>query len=100
VSTGNQILRIRFLPTHAVNSVLGLRVATAIDQNPDKISSIDTKEFGSNWSMNVLQGFAEIAIPHSALGKGEITLRISLLEPGVVLTSLSVLPADPGKSSK
>jgi hypothetical protein len=100
VSVGNQILRIRFLPTHAINTALGLRVATAIDQNPDKISSIDTREFSSNWSVNVLQGFAEVAIPHSASGKGEITLRISLLDPGVVLTSVSVLPADPGNGSK
>jgi hypothetical protein len=40
----------------------------------------------------VLQGFAEVVIPHNAPAKVEIPLRIFLLDPGVVLTSVSIRP--------
>ena len=92
VSTGNQTIHVRFLPTHAINNEVNLRVAVGINQKPPAISSLDTKEFSAPWAANVLQGFAEVVIPHNATAKGENPLRVSLLDPGVVLTSVSVRP--------
>ena len=68
VAAGPQTLLLGFLPTHAINNEVGLRVGIAIDQKPAEISSLDTKEFSAPWAVNVLQGFAEIAIPHDAAG--------------------------------
>ena len=93
VTAGRQSIHLRFLPTHAIHSGLGLRVGVAIDTKPAAVSSIDSKEYSPTWRQNVIQGFAQVVIPHEAAATGAITVRVYLLDPGLVLTGLQVRTA-------
>ena len=94
VAAGSQSVQVRFLPTHALHNQVGLRVAICIDGNNPEVYSIDTKEFSKTWSKNVLQGFAEVSLPIIA---GDHSLRIYLLDPGLVLTAVRVSSQPPIK---
>jgi len=78
------------LPTHAVTNTTQLRYGVTIDDGPVKI--VDFRTFGRSeeWKRNVLENRAERQVKYSDINKGKHTLRIYLIDPGVVLDRITI----------
>ena len=86
----------RFLPTHRVNPNSALRYAVSVDGTPVQIQNIDSPEYASDWSHNVLAGYAQGQTSHTLKAGANHTITIRLLDPGMVLSQIRVLD-QPGK---
>ncbi len=80
----------RFLPTHQVNTGIGLRYAISVDGGPSQIREIDSLEFSGVWGTNVLNGYAADSTAHRLSAGAAHTITISLLDPGMVFSQVRV----------
>lgn len=87
---GQQEVTVYALPTHAITSEQELRYAVAFDDQTPQIVEYDTTEWSSQWSINVLQGIAESSSTHTLADTGQHTLRIWMVDPGVVLDKIVI----------
>ncbi|MBQ0096924.1 MAG: hypothetical protein KBS53_04655 [Bacteroidales bacterium] len=53
--------------------------------------AIATNDFSAEWRWNVLRGYSSRSVYISALAPGRHKVRISLLDPGIVLQEICVL---------
>ncbi len=85
-----QTIEIRTLPTLHVYEGRDARYAVQLDDQEPQVFSIHAQDFTAEWRCNVLRGYASrtVAIPPGT--KGPRRLRISLLDPGIVLQELLV----------
>lgn len=83
-------IEIRTLPTLHIYEGRDARYAVQLDDAPAETFSIHEGDFTSEWRLNVLRGYASrnINIPHTREGKH--TLRVYLLDPGIVLQEILV----------
>jgi hypothetical protein len=87
---GEQKVELHCIPTHAVTSEQGLRYAVAFDGQLPQIVGYDTVEWSSQWSLNVLQGAAVSESSHMISDPGEHTLKIWMVDPGVVIDKIMI----------
>ena len=85
------------VPTHAITSELGLRYAVAFDDQTPQIVDLDTVEWSSQWSINVLQGAAISESTHTITAAGAHTLKIWMVDPGVVIDKIVIGDAPAGR---
>lgn len=78
------------LPTHPLNDSTGMRYAVSVDDKALKI--VDFRTFGrsAEWKQNVLSNTAIRRIKGPFLRKGKHTLKIYLVDPGVILDRLLI----------
>ncbi|GEP97502.1 glycosyl hydrolase 115 family protein [Chitinophaga cymbidii] len=78
------------LPTHPLNDSTGMRYAVSIDDKALKM--VDFRTFGrsAEWKQNVLSNTAIRRIKGPFLHKGKHTLKIYLVDPGVILDRLLI----------
>ncbi len=81
-------VHVRCLPTHALHPGIGLRVALSVDGGPPKLCELDTSEYSVQWGENVLRGYTEATLDYA--DPGGATLRVGLVDPGVVVTGIRV----------
>lgn len=94
-SSGQATLRFYCLPSHPVNGDYKLRFAVSIDDGEPQIMDAALKEamdeYNEEWQTNVLRAAniieKEISIPQS----GKHQLKISMIDPGLVLDKIEVL---------
>jgi hypothetical protein len=90
VPAGATILEIRTLPTQRIHPGREVRYTVAIDDAPARVFDIHTDEFTSEWQQNVLRGTSVRAVPLPPGSVGlTLRVRLTLLDPGVVLDSLA-----------
>ena len=89
-STGNKTVSVRAIPNHAISSDFGLRYAVAIDDQEPVIVDFDTLEWSSQWNINVVQGIAVSETTHHIDSPGSHTLKIWMVDPGVVLDKIVI----------
>jgi hypothetical protein len=89
-SPGIPSVNIFTLPTHPINNNFRVRYAISIDDGPSKV--VDTKTFGRSeeWKQNVLRNRAERKIEMPYLAAGTHTLKIYVVDPGVVLDEIRI----------
>lgn len=87
---GASRLQIRTLPNHRAHEGRGVRYAVTINGAAPKIFDVQADEFSSEWQNNVIHGYTSRFIPWEAAQAETITVRISLLDPGLVLRELIV----------
>ena len=87
---GEQTVTVYCVPTHAITSDVGLRYAVAFDEQTPQIVGYDTIEWSSQWSLNVLQGAAISESRHTVGAAGSHTLKIWMVDPGVVIDKIIV----------
>lgn len=87
---GEQKVELDCIPTHAATSEHGLRYAVAFDDQTPQIVGYDTVEWSSQWSLNVLQGAAVSESSHTVSAPGEHTLKIWMVDPGVVIDKIII----------
>ncbi len=87
---GDQKVMVYCIPTHAITSEHGLRYAVAFDDQTPQIVEYDTAEWSAQWKLNVLQGAAISESSHTLSQPGQHTLKIWMVDPGVVLDKIVI----------
>ena len=83
-------LEVRTLANLHVYEGRGARFAVQIDGGEPEVFDIHTNDFSAEWRWNVLRGYSSRSVDISALAPGSHKLRISLLDPGIVLQEICV----------
>ncbi|OUJ72130.1 glycosyl hydrolase 115 family protein [Hymenobacter crusticola] len=84
------IITVFTLPTHELTSRTGMRYGVALDDQPMQIVDFRTMGRSEEWKQNVLRNNAQRQIQAAAITPGRHTIRIYLLDPGVVLDRITV----------
>ena len=84
------MVEIRTLPTLHIYEGRDARYAASLDGTVAEVFSIHTDDFSAEWRRNVLHGYSsrKLYVPMPEAGKR--TLRISFLDPGIVLQEIRV----------
>jgi hypothetical protein len=90
VSAGNVEVTTYCLPTRRIHAERGLRYAIAIDEEPPQIVDFNEETEGSRWSQNVLRNAAISSTRHRIAAAGRHTLKIWMVDPGVVMDKIVV----------
>jgi len=80
------------IPTHRINAERGLQYAAAIDDEKPQLVSFEQAAGDTNrtWSWNVIHNTAITHTTHSGIAPGKHTLKIFMVDPGVLLEKFVV----------
>ena len=90
ISAGQVEVTTYCLPTRRIHEERGLRYAIAIDEEPPQIIDFNEEIEGPRWSQNVLRNAAINSTRHSIAAAGRHTLKIWMMDPGVILDKIVV----------
>lgn len=88
VKAGNNHIEVRFLSNFPINTNYDLRVALSIDGGTASITSLKTVAMEGKWNTTVAQGYNDATIDYDSDEDKTIKLRISMLDPGVVISEI------------
>ena len=90
LEAGDNMVEVRTLPTLHIYEGRDARYAASLDGTVAEVFSIHTDDFSAEWRRNVLHGYSsrKLYVPMPEAGKR--TLRISFLDPGIVLQEIRV----------
>lgn len=83
-------LSVYTLPTHPVNNKYSMRYAISVDNAPLQVVDFKTQGRSEEWKQNVLRNSAIKKIKTKRLKPGKHTLRIYMVDPGVILDRILV----------
>jgi hypothetical protein len=83
------VVTVQAIPTHRIHPGRGLRYAVAIDSEAPQVVDLETPENSAIWSKNVLRGSAYGTTEHP-LQPGRHTVRVYMVDPGVVIDHLTI----------
>jgi hypothetical protein len=90
-STGTVSIVSRFIPTLPINNSRGLRYAVNLDNETPQIVDMNrTSGSGSVWSRSVLRSAIDYSTSHRVTYPGEHTLKVWMVDPGVVLDRIMI----------
>jgi len=90
-SSGAATVEMACLPTHKITSDhVGCRYAISLNGDTPQILDINADEFTATWSANVLRATAFGRSYHTLAGPGLQTLKVWMIDPGVVLDKVNV----------
>lgn len=78
------------LPTHPINNNYKMRYAVSIDNGTLKVLDFKTQGRSEEWKQNVLRNSAIRKITVPDLNPGKHTLRIYMIDPGVILDRILI----------
>ena len=78
------------LPTQRIHPGRGLRYAVALNDGKPVIVDIQQNEYTAPWSANIMRNAAIGVSRHQVVSKGRQTLRLWMLDPGVVADFFTV----------
>jgi hypothetical protein len=78
------------LPTRRINDARGLRYAIAIDDETPQIVDFNQLNEDQVWQQNVMRDAAITVSKHKLGAPGKHTLRIYMVDPGVVMDKIVV----------
>ena len=87
---GGNIIEVRTLPTLHIYEGREARYSVQIGEGAPETFSIHAGDFTAEWRLNVLRGYSSRRITIPAGCTGEQTIKISLLDPGIVLQEILV----------
>lgn len=90
VNKGKNVILIKTLPTQQINNSLLPQYMVELDGNK-MVVDISTNEFTAEWQKNVLSGESKKYFTYLSDDDKEISLKIYLYSPGVVLTGIEIL---------
>jgi len=76
---------IHALPTHPLTNLYRLRIGVSVDDGPVQILDFTTQGRSEEWKQNVLSNKTTKSISIGKLDPGDHTLKIFMIDPGVVL---------------
>jgi hypothetical protein len=90
--SGDYQVSVYAIPTHRINSTRGLRYAVAIDDQQPQI--VDFEQSANNnskaWQEDVIRNTNVTVTTHNIPSPGKHTLKIFMVDPGVVLEKFVV----------
>lgn len=92
VKAGRNRVQVRCLPTFPINTDYDLRLALSVDGTFVTKKSIKTIAMKGWWHTTVVQGYADVSIDCEKEADGEVTLRVSMLDPGIVVSEIRSQP--------
>ena len=90
IEQGDRCIEIRTLPTLHVYEGRDARYAVGLDGKEPEVFSIHTDDFSAEWRWNVLRGYSFRSVSLAGIPAGKHTLKIYLLDPGIVLQEIRV----------
>ena len=84
------VITIFTLPTHELTNQTQLRYGVALDEQPMQVVDFRTVGRSEEWKQNVLRNNAQRQLTAAAICPGRHTLKIYLLDPGVVLERITL----------
>lgn len=92
LSEGMHTVKMLFVPTHAMNEAYGLRYAVSVNGALPVYVNLEGvgEHWSQSWGANVRRGFMEGETRHEIKAKGITTIRVYLLDPGMVLSAIDV----------
>jgi len=90
---GKNHIEVRCLPSFPINTDYDLRVALSVDGGSPTLHSLKTVAMKGKWHTTVVQGFSEAATDFTCSHKQTIRLRVSLMDPGVVVSAIRITPS-------
>ena len=90
LQAGGNRIEVRTLPTLHVYEGRQERFAVSLDGGEATTFNIHADDFSSVWRKNVLQGYASSSIGLRLDEAGKHTLRIYLMDPGIVLQEIRI----------
>ncbi len=87
-------VKVKCLPTFPLYDGLDLRYALSVDGSTPEFKSVKMAAEASPWSTNVQTGFSYGTHSVTAEKDGEVTLRVYMADPGLVLSEIEVTLAD------
>jgi hypothetical protein len=90
--TGKAQVSVYAIPTHRINSTRGLRYAVAIDDEQPQIVDFEHSASDNSraWQEDVIRNINVTVTNHTLADPGKHTLKIFMVDPGVVLEKLVV----------
>jgi len=90
LTEGDNSISVKCLPTFKLYNGLELRYAISVNGEEPQVVNIHAAADTKAWSPNVLRGYSVGQTTHKVSKAGEGTVRIYLLDPGVVLSQVEV----------
>lgn len=87
---GSAKVHVQALPTHAFHDDAGVRCAIAIDDAEPLIVDFQTMGRSGEWKDNVLRNAAIVSAPQIINKAGQHTLRIWMVDPGVMIDQILI----------
>ena len=87
---GEHQIAVKCLPTQGVNDGVKVRYAIAVNNDKPQVINISPASENNIWKQNVLQGYASGITKHQINKTGKSTVKIYLLDPGVVINQLEI----------
>jgi hypothetical protein len=78
------------LPTHPLTRACGMRYGVALDNGPVEVVDFKTVGRSPEWKQNVLHNRAQRTVRGPQLAPGRHTLKLYLLDPGVLLDHITI----------
>jgi hypothetical protein len=83
--TQNAILNLSAIPTHPITTDSELRIAVQWNNEPIQMVNFKSEGRSNTWKQNVLSNKAEVPLPIAINKKGKQTLKIYMMDSGVLL---------------
>jgi len=87
---GEHQIVVKCLPTQGIFSGSKVRYAIAVNGEKPQVINISPPSENNTWKQNVLQGFATGETKHQIAAPGKTTIKIYLLDPGIVINQLEI----------
>jgi hypothetical protein len=84
------VVTVATLPTHQVTRLASMRYGIALDDGPIEVVDFKTEGRSEEWKQNVLRNAAFRQLKGAPLAAGRHTLKLYLLDPGVVLDRITI----------
>ncbi|MFC3809345.1 glycosyl hydrolase 115 family protein [Lacihabitans lacunae] len=88
--SGEYDINVQAIPLHPVNSKMGQKIGLQIDEKPSEIIDFETFDRSEEWKENVLSNKTIKGIKLQALEKGPHKIKISMIDPGVLIDAIIV----------
>ncbi|MDO7846160.1 glycosyl hydrolase 115 family protein [Hymenobacter sp. M29] len=90
LSAGPHSVAVRCLPTFGLYAGRGLHYAVSVNGGPPQTVDVNVPADSKQWKENVLRGFSQGQTTHEVAAAGPATIRLYLLDAGLVVNQIQV----------
>ncbi|MDO7851697.1 glycosyl hydrolase 115 family protein [Hymenobacter convexus] len=90
LSAGPHSVFVRCLPTFGLYAGRGLHYAVSVNGGPPQTVDVNVPADSKQWKENVLRGFSQGQTTHEVAASGPATIRLYLLDAGLVVNQLQI----------
>ena len=87
---GERTVEVQCVPTFRIHDGRGLRYAISLNDESPTIVDVNSKAETRPWEQNVLRGYSIGKSSHKLDKDGKVKIRLSLLDPGLLITRIKI----------